>query len=113
MTSIHRDDFLKKEQKPSVPAYKIIPPLTKEDIEKQVIYSSQFQTKGRIQFTNDSCYILANYSGKEFRFEFPAVFREEDLPWIWDAALMKLESEIEDIIFREKASLEGEMTDEW
>lgn len=67
----------------------------KEDlIESMKIFSSKYKVYGRIKRTLYGNYLLFCYKGKMITLPFDVKFTEKALPWIEDAAVLKIESYI-------------------
>lgn len=75
--------------------YYIEPPLTKNDIENQSIFSKEYKTYGRWRFSGDVCNLLFLYNGQIVQIPFKVKFTPKELPWLIEVALLEMETYIE------------------
>lgn len=92
--------------------------LPNRQIEECVIYSSQYKVYGKWEIKNKRCRLVFPYKGEIVALPFAAEFTERNLPWLVQAAVMKIESYIEKVRFEELSEklceeLGGENWDEW
>lgn len=79
----------------------------KRIIEAQDIFSSKYKVHGRWRVREKECYLQFVYKGEIKEILFEAIFSEELLPWLIDAAEMKIEYYIDTLEFNEKWTIEG------
>lgn len=88
--------------------------IPEETVVNSRIYSSDYKVHGKWHIVDNLCELTFLYQGKIVILPFDAEFTEETLPWLVDAAEMKIESYIEEKIFQEKCrAFGGENWDEW
>lgn len=85
----------------------LTPEELKMRIELQKIYVSQYQIYARWRFVGKDCVIVFVYEGKVVRLSFNVVFTEKYLPWLVDAAAMRIESYVENLEFNRRFWVEG------
>lgn len=94
--------------------YAIAANLSEKQIEKCDIYCRKYDIHGRFLFGGELCNIVFLYHQQLVRLPFIAEFNYETLPWLIELAIMKIESYVEDELFREKCeNLMGEQWSEW
>ena len=79
-------------------AYRLDSGITQKQIESQKIFCSKYQIYGRWKLTASHCVLLFLYNGILVKLLFDVFFSENTLPWLVDAAEMKMESYIDNVI---------------
>ena len=62
-------------------------------------FCEKFKTGGRWIRLDSSAAILFYYEGEQYTIPFNAILRQENICWLKEAAIMQMESKIEDILF--------------
>lgn len=84
------------------------PQLPKAIIQDIKIFSAQYKIYGRWQYDGEVCNLIFLYEGQLIRLPFAAEFTEKTLPWLMEAAVMKIESFIEEDRFQKVCREHGE-----
>ncbi len=79
----------------------------KETLENQKIFSQKYQVYGKWKFMQSHCFLQFTFEDEQVRLPFDVTFSEKTLPWLVEAAVMKIESYIENILFDRQAWWEG------
>lgn len=88
--------------------------ITVSEINKLSIYSEEYDTKGRFVLRGNSCWIVMVYKGELYEMGFSVYFDKNSLPWIIDAARMRMETEIENLEFQAwDSGVMGECANGW
>lgn len=83
-------------------------------IREAEIKSETYKVYGKWIAAKEGCMLVFVYRGMIHELPFSAIFTEQTLPWLRDAAVMKMESYIENELFQEKSKkLRGDEWDEW
>ncbi len=89
------------------PSYDQAPELTKERLENQKIFSQKYQVYGKWKFMQSHCFLQFTFEEEQVQLPFDVTFSEKTLPWLAEAAVMKIEGYIENILFDRQAGWEG------
>lgn len=94
------EELLEEDAVDEIYPFSINDDLTVFEISRLQINSDQYHAIGRFIFRNNSCLIAMVYKDKILEVGFPIIFKREIIPWIMDAARMKMESTIEEFEFQ-------------
>lgn len=101
-------------QKARLEKYRMAVNMSKSNIRENRIFSPRYKIYGRWEFIDDFCELIFVYDGNVVEIPFVAEFTEKSLPWLIEAAIMKMECYIENDLFDRRAKeLGGEAWDEW
>lgn len=88
--------------------------LSQREIEACSIYSKNYGVYGKWKIQNEVCNLVFLYQGDLVTLPFEAVFSEEKLPWLVQAAIMMIEDYIGSKFFESLCDqYGGEEWDEW
>ena len=85
--------------------------LIEKKVRNQKLFSKNYQVAGRWILLNHQCFLVFLYNGELIQLPFNVYFSSETMPWLIDAAVMKMGSYIENILFNQNYGLEE--GDDW
>lgn len=70
-------------------------------IQEERFYCAPYRTAGRWICANETVCILLYYHGKPVTIPFSAIFTDESLPWLREAAAMQMEAKLDELSWME------------
>lgn len=87
--------------------------LTRYRIEMQKIYDEKYKIAAKWVFKDNQCYLRFMYDGEVVQLPFSALFTKDTIMWLVQAAMMQIESYVEEVEFNKQFhGLGGKLWDE-